>query len=60
MKRPVQGPTAQGRALVSGAMTWLWTALIVVGVVMIAVALWPSIKGRGRPAPGEGERPEDQ
>jgi hypothetical protein len=41
-------------------MTWLWTALIVVGVVMIAVALWPSIRGRGRSAPGEGERPEDQ
>jgi hypothetical protein len=43
-------------------MTWLWTALIAVGVVMIAVALWPSIRGRGRPASGkgEGERPEDQ
>ena len=36
-------------------MTWLWTALIVVGVVMIAVAVWPSVKRRG-PA----ERPEDQ
>jgi hypothetical protein len=41
-------------------MTWLWTALIVVGVVMIAVALWPSIRGRGRSAAGESERPEDQ
>ena len=36
-------------------MTWLWTALIVVGVVMIAVALWPNIRGRGAPAPGEGD-----
>jgi hypothetical protein len=32
-------------------MTWLWTALIAVGVVMIAVALWPS--GRSRATPGE-------
>ena len=37
-------------------MTVLWTALIVVGAVMIAVALWPSIRGRGRPAP-PAERP---
>jgi hypothetical protein len=36
-------------------MTWLWTALIVVGVVMIAVALWPNIRRRGAPAPGEGD-----
>jgi len=32
-------------------MTVLWTALIVVGAVMIAVAVWPSIRGSGRPAP---------
>jgi len=44
-------------------MTVLWTALIVVGAVMIAVAVWPSIRGRDRPAPpadrpGEGpDRP---
>ena len=52
-----------GRALGSTAMTWLWSALIAVGVVMIAVALWPSRKGGGTPAPGEGdgttERPDD-
>jgi len=41
-------------------MTWLWTTLIVVGVVMIAVALWPSVKRRNAGAPGKGERPEDQ
>jgi hypothetical protein len=45
-------------------MTWLWTALIVVGVVMIAVALWPSIKGRG-PSSGQSsgestDRPDDR
>ena len=44
-------------------MTWLWSALIAVGVVMIAVALWPSRKGSGAAAPGEGdgttERPDD-
>jgi hypothetical protein len=33
-------------------MTWVWTALIAVGVVMIAVALWPS--GRKRRDPGDG------
>jgi len=34
-------------------MTWVWTALIAVGVVMIAVALWPG--GRRRAASGEGD-----
>jgi hypothetical protein len=37
-------------------MTWLWSALVVVGLVMIAVALWPSVKGRGKKA----DRPDDQ
>jgi hypothetical protein len=54
--RPVRASKGPGRALVSGAMTWLWTALIVVGVVMIAVALWPNIKGRGKGP----DRPDDQ
>ena len=44
-------------------MTWVWTALIVVGLVMIVVALWPSVRRRGKTAPGEGaqgaERPDD-
>jgi hypothetical protein len=44
-------------------MTWLWTALIVVGVVMIAVALWPNIRSRGAAAPSEpdtSDRPDDR
>jgi hypothetical protein len=36
-------------------MTWVWTALIVVGVVMIAVALWPSRRGRAAPGEPTGE-----
>jgi hypothetical protein len=36
-------------------MTWVWAALIAVGVVMIAVALWPSRRGRGVTAPGESD-----
>jgi hypothetical protein len=28
-------------------MTWLWTLLIVLGVAMIVVALWPNIVGLG-------------
>jgi hypothetical protein len=39
-------------------MTWVWAALIAVGVVMIAVALWPSRKGRGGAAPAESETAE--
>ena len=41
-----------GRALLCEAMTWVWAALIAVGVVMIAVALWPS-RGGGTPDSGE-------
>jgi hypothetical protein len=33
-------------------MTMLWYALIAVGLLMITVAVWPSIRGR-TPAPGE-------
>jgi hypothetical protein len=29
-------------------MTWLWTALIVIGIAMIVAAVWPSIRGRGK------------
>ncbi|HEY0534886.1 MAG TPA: hypothetical protein VGD29_25150 [Actinoplanes sp.] len=39
-------------------MTWVWTALIVVGVVMIAVALWPSVKSR-REAAGKSDDPAE-
>jgi hypothetical protein len=33
-------------------VTWLWTLLIVVGIGMIAVAVWPSVRERfaGPPA----------
>jgi len=49
-----------GRALLCGAMTWVWTALIVVGVGMIAVALWPSRRGRAtREEDDEADRPAE-
>jgi hypothetical protein len=41
-------------------MTWLWTGLIVVGLVMIAVALWPSKRGQGAATPGDGEQADDR
>jgi hypothetical protein len=35
-------------------MTVLWYALIAVGLLMITVAVWPSIRERGRtPLPGD-------
>jgi hypothetical protein len=37
-------------------MTILWTSLVVIGVAMIAVAVWPSIRSRGKAE--EGEKPE--
>jgi hypothetical protein len=41
-------------------MTWVWAALIAVGVVMIAVALWPSRRGKAAPGdPEDGDRPAD-
>jgi hypothetical protein len=49
-------------------MTWLWTSLIVLGIAMIAVAVWPSISSRrksepaesddDRATPGDGPKPE--
>ncbi|HEX5200953.1 hypothetical protein ACFQS1_20880 [Paractinoplanes rhizophilus] len=36
-------------------MTWLWTLLIVIGIAMIVVAVWPSIRGNKRDA-----TPDDQ
>jgi hypothetical protein len=49
-----------GWALLCGAMTWVWTALIVVGVVMIAVALWPSRRSRAtRHEDDEADRPAE-
>jgi hypothetical protein len=39
-------------------MTVLWTALIVIGLLMIALAVWPSFRDRGRPAPTESDEPE--
>lgn len=39
-------------------MTWVWTALIVVGVVMIAVALWPIGRRRDAAATGERDTPD--
>ncbi|WP_275410915.1 hypothetical protein [Paractinoplanes rishiriensis] len=37
-------------------MTWVWASLIVIGVVMIAVAVWPSRrKGKAEP---EDHHPE--
>ena len=32
-------------------MTALWTSLIVIGLLMIVVAVWPSIHGRDKPEP---------
>jgi hypothetical protein len=37
-------------------MTVLWTALIVIGVVMIAVAVWPSIRGSRPRDPDKRDR----
>jgi hypothetical protein len=44
-------------------MTWVWSALIVVGVVMIALAVWPRGRDRSAATPGEGDgadRPDNQ
>jgi hypothetical protein len=49
--RPGLEPGAAGRY--SAAMTWVWAALIAVGVVMIAVALWPGASRRDAAASGE-------
>jgi hypothetical protein len=40
-------------------MTWLWTSLIVIGVAMIVVAVWPSIRRRGAPAPTDDDQKPD-
>jgi hypothetical protein len=36
-------------------MTLLWTSLIVIGVAMIVVAVWPSIRGFGKSKPAAAE-----
>jgi hypothetical protein len=40
-------------------MTWLWTSLIVIGAAMIVVAVWPSIRRRGGPAPADDDQKPD-
>jgi len=40
-------------------MTWLWTSLIVIGVAMIVVAVWPSISRRGKGEPVEDDQKPD-
>jgi hypothetical protein len=37
-------------------MTILWSSLIVIGVAMIGVAVWPSIRRRGKS--GDDHKPE--
>ncbi|WP_433376218.1 hypothetical protein ACQPZX_07410 [Actinoplanes sp. CA-142083] len=39
-------------------MTWLWALLIVIGLAMIVVAVWPSIRGRKTESPQDDENPE--
>jgi hypothetical protein len=36
-------------------MTLLWTSLIVIGLAMIVVAVWPSIRGLGKHKPAADE-----
>jgi hypothetical protein len=36
-------------------MTVLWGALIVAGLVMVLIALWPSIRERKRPGDSDQE-----
>jgi hypothetical protein len=38
-------------------MTWLWASLIVIGIVMIAVAVWPGRRKGGNAEP-EDHHPE--
>jgi hypothetical protein len=37
-------------------MTWLWTSLIVIGIAMIVVAVWPSIRGRDKNGSSDEEQ----
>ncbi|MFI5891282.1 hypothetical protein ACIA5D_14350 [Actinoplanes sp. NPDC051513] len=39
-------------------MTWLWTLLIVIGIVMIVVAVWPSIRGNKTDETPDDQKPE--
>jgi hypothetical protein len=39
-------------------VTWLWALLIVVGIAMIVVALWPSIRGGKADKPADDQKPE--
>ena len=41
---PARPWVARGRAGSLRRVTWLWTLLIVIGLAMIVVAVWPSIR----------------
>jgi hypothetical protein len=41
-------------------MTWLWTLLIVLGVALIVVAIWPSVVRPGRANRTEPESPRSE
>jgi hypothetical protein len=36
-------------------VTWLWASLIVIGIAMVVVAVWPSIRGGKKETPGDSE-----
>ena len=42
---PERGLGRASRCRYSPAMTVVWAALIVVGIVMILAAVWPSVRG---------------
>ena len=37
-------------------MTKLWAALIVIGVIMIAIALWPNVRGGEKAASSDRDK----
>jgi len=45
----------QGRNGNVRPVTWLWALLIVIGVAMIVVAVWPSIRGAKKETRGDSE-----
>ena len=47
-----------GRAGSLRRVTWLWTLLIVIGLAMIAVAVWPSIRGGKSDKASDDHKPE--
>jgi len=36
-------------------VTWLWGLLVVIGLAMVLVALWPSIRGGKKETQGDSE-----